>query len=233
MADNETKKAVFLTAEWSNLLMFNYAVDPAMLRSFVPPGTELDAFEGTTYVSLIGFEFNRTRVHGVRIPFHQSFEEVNLRFYVKRASKRGVVFIRELVPKYAVAAIARTAFGENYSMVTMSHRRQTDADDTIKVEYAWGTGEQRCSLYLETEGPGLLPLEGSESQFIAEHYWGYSKTRGGGCLNTKLNTHAGTSGKRSTCPRAATSALFMGVSSVKFSLEIPILPFLRRGRRWQ
>jgi len=186
VADNETKKAVFLTAEWSNLLMFNYAVDPAMLRSFVPPGTELDAFEGTTYVSLIGFEFNRTRVHGVRIPFHQSFEEVNLRFYVKRASKRGVVFIRELVPKYAVAAIARTAFGENYSMVTMSHRRQTDADDTIKVEYAWGTGEQRCSLYLETEGPGLLPLEGSESQFIAEHYWGYSKTRGGGCLEYEV-----------------------------------------------
>src|SRR5580704_5105159 len=93
----------FLTAEWKNILMLNYAVDASLLRRFVPAGTELDAFEGKTYLSLIGFEFNRTRVLGFAIPFHQNFEEVNLRFYVRRFSKRGVVFIRELVPKYAVA----------------------------------------------------------------------------------------------------------------------------------
>lgn len=180
------KKAVFLTAEWSNLLLFNYAVDPAMLKSFVPAGTELDLFEGRTYVSLVGFEFKRSRVLGVRVPFHQSFEEVNLRFYVRRSTRRGVVFIRELVPKYAVAAVARAAFGENYSRVIMSHRVETDADNTMKVEYRWGSGEQRCSMYLETEGRYFLPLEGSESQFIAEHYWGYSKPHGGGCLEYEV-----------------------------------------------
>src|SRR5580704_9329887 len=93
----------FLTAEWNNLLMLNYAVDASLLERFVPAGTELDAFEGKTYISLVGFEFNRTRVLGFAVPFHQAFEEVNLRFYVRRFSKRGVVFIRELVPKYAVA----------------------------------------------------------------------------------------------------------------------------------
>ncbi|MGA2339892.1 MAG: DUF2071 domain-containing protein, partial [Terracidiphilus sp.] len=112
---------VFLTADWRNLLMFNYAVDPGLLRRFVPTGTELDDFEGRTYVSLVGFEFNRTRVARMAIPFHRSFEEVNLRFYVRRSGRRGVVFIRELVPKFAVAAIARIAFGENYSRVPMSH----------------------------------------------------------------------------------------------------------------
>jgi len=112
---------VFLTADWRNLLMFNYEVDPGMLQRFVPLGTMLDAFEGRTYVSLVGFEFNHTRIAGVAIPFHSSFEEVNLRFYVRRQGKRGVVFIRELVPKFAVAAIARIAFGENYSCVPMSH----------------------------------------------------------------------------------------------------------------
>src|SRR5512142_1077033 len=128
MADNNR----FLTAEWKNLVMLNYAVDPSLIEPFVPAGTELDAFEGKTYVSLVGFEFNRTRVLGFAVPFHQNFEEVNLRFYVRRESKRGVVFIRELVPKYAVAAVARLLFKENYSCVPMSHRVGGG-----KAEYAW------------------------------------------------------------------------------------------------
>ena len=90
------QQRVFLTAEWKNLLMLNYVVDPALLEPFVPAGTLLDEFAGKTYVSLIGFEFNRTRMFERAIPFHQSFEEVNLRFYVRREERRGVVFIREL-----------------------------------------------------------------------------------------------------------------------------------------
>ena len=130
---------VFLTADWRNLLMFNYAVAPGLLKRFVPLGTTLDSFEGRTYVSLVGFEFNSTRVAGVAVPFHQFFEEVNLRFYVRRLERRGVVFIRELVPKFAVAAVARIAFGENYSSVPMSHSIlvQPDTGD-VEAEYCWG-----------------------------------------------------------------------------------------------
>jgi uncharacterized protein YqjF (DUF2071 family) len=171
----------FLTAEWNNLLMLNYAVDPSLLEPFVPAGTELDAFEGKTYLSLVGFEFNRTRVLGFAIPFHQNFEEVNLRFYVRRGSKRGVVFIRELVPRYAVAAIARWAFNENYSCVPMSHRIEAG-----KAEYTWMLGSSRCVMKVETEGDSFLPPEGSLSQFITEHYWGYAAQKGGGCLEYEV-----------------------------------------------
>jgi uncharacterized protein YqjF (DUF2071 family) len=120
----------FLTAEWNNLLMLNYGVDASLLEPFVPAGTELDAFEGKPYLSLVGFEFNRTRVLGFAVPFHQAFEEVNLRFYVRRGFKRGVAFIRELVPRYAVAAIARWVFNENYSCVPMSHRIEAEVPNT-------------------------------------------------------------------------------------------------------
>jgi len=163
----------FLTAEWKNLLMLNYTVDPSLLEPFVPAGTELDAFEGRTYVSLVGFEFNRTRVLGFAVPFHQNFEEVNLRFYVSRGSKRGVVFIRELVPRYAVAMIARFAFNENYSCVPMSHRVEA-----VRVEYAWNLGSRRCVMKIETDGEIFVPPEGSLSQFITEHYWGYTMQKG-------------------------------------------------------
>src|SRR5260370_4824395 len=101
--------------------MLNYAVDRSLLENHVPHGTELDEFEGRTYLSLVGFEFNRSRILGFSIPFHQRFEEVNLRFYVRRSARRGVVFIRELVPKCAVAAVARLVFQENYSRASMSH----------------------------------------------------------------------------------------------------------------
>jgi len=180
-------KNIFLTAEWSNLLMLNYAVDASLLERFVPAGTELDAFEGRTYVSLVGFEFNRSRLFGFPVSFHQQFEEVNLRFYVRRLSKRGVVFIRELVPKYAVAAVARFAFNENYSCAPMSHRIETRADGAVeKAEYAWGSGPDRCAILVETEGASFLPPEGSASQFITEHYWGYAAQPGGGCVEYEV-----------------------------------------------
>ncbi|HEX8362069.1 MAG TPA: DUF2071 domain-containing protein, partial [Longimicrobium sp.] len=90
----------FLAAEWRDLVMLNYEADPAALRPLVPAGTELDAWGGTTYVSMVGFLFLRTRVLGIPIPFHQDFEEVNLRFYVRRRGpegwRRGVVFVREI-----------------------------------------------------------------------------------------------------------------------------------------
>jgi len=171
----------FLTAEWHNLLMLNYAVDPSLLEPFVPKGTELDAFEGKTYLSLVGFEFNRTRVLGFAVPFHQNFEEVNLRFYVRRGSKRGVVFIRELVPRYAVAMIAQFAFNENYSCVPMSHRVEAG-----KVEYSWTLGSDRCLMKIETDGEIFVPPEGSLSQFITEHYWGYTTHKDGGCLEYEV-----------------------------------------------
>ncbi|MGA2649472.1 MAG: DUF2071 domain-containing protein [Terracidiphilus sp.] len=178
---------VFLTAEWRNLLMLNYVVDPSLLKRFVPAGTELDEFEGKTYVSLVGFEFNRTRVCGLPMPFHQAFEEVNLRFYVKRSLKRGVVFIRELVPKFAVAAIARFAFNENYSSVPMSHLIETSADGAVaEAEYAWNWGKEQFAMRVETEGASFLPPDGSASQFITEHYWGYAAQPDGGCLEYEV-----------------------------------------------
>jgi uncharacterized protein YqjF (DUF2071 family) len=173
----------FLTAHWKNLVMLNYSVEPSLLLPFIPAGTRIDTFEGKSYVSLIGFEFQRTRLRGVRVPFHQSFEEINLRFYVSYSGKRGAVFIRELVPKRAVALIARFAFNENYSYAAMSHRIEMRANgDVSRAEYSWRFGGQSFSMEIETEELSYVPPEGSLSQFITEHYWGYAAQRDGGCV---------------------------------------------------
>jgi uncharacterized protein YqjF (DUF2071 family) len=164
----------FLTAEWRHLVMLNYAVDPALLTPHLPAGTELDFHNGEAFISLVGFRFLNTRLLALPIPFHRNFDEVNLRFYVKRTApdglRRGVVFLREIVPRRAIAAVARTVYGENYCYAPMSSTITAN-----RLEYAWGRGERRCSLMVECAGRFELPAAGSVDEFIIEHYWGYTR----------------------------------------------------------
>lgn len=177
---------VFLSAEWRDLVMLNYEVAPALLQSLVPAGTELDSFEGRTFISLVGFRFLRTKLFGaVSIPFHANFDEVNLRFYVRREVRgevrRGVVFIREIVPRAAIALVARLAYGEKYSAFPMRHSISAAGSDRA-VRYEWRLGEQWCGIEANVSGDPAPARQGSVEQFITEHYWGYSATRGGGAL---------------------------------------------------
>lgn len=220
------RQGTFLTAEWRNLLMLNYAVDPALLAPFVPRGTELDHFEGKTFVSLIGFEFNQTRIAGLSIPFHRSFEEVNLRFYVRRFDRRGVVFIRELVPKRAVAAIARFAFGENYSCVPMSHCIHRDG---VQAEYSWGAGVNRCSMRIETQGASSIPADGSLAQFITEHYWGYAAQSDGGSLEYEVQHPRWSVRQAKQAKFAGDAAPFYGPHFSRILAEPPDSAFLAEG----
>ena len=179
----------FLTAEWRYLAMLNYEVDPNLLARFVPPGTELDSWNGKTFVSLVGFRFLRTRVFGVPFPFHCNFNEVNLRFYVRRREggqiRRGVVFIREIVPRRMIALVARTFYGERYVALPMSHRIDA-ADQTPAVEYAWKLDGLWNKINITSEGSPSLPADGSLEQFITEHYWGYASLNGKGCIEYEV-----------------------------------------------
>jgi uncharacterized protein len=175
------KPRPFLTAEWSSLAMLNYAVEPALLNHLVPAGTQLDQFAGRTYVSLVGFRFLRARVRRIWIPFHSDFDEVNLRFYVKRAGstplRRGVVFVREIVPRYAIAKVAQVVYHENYVALSMRHQviEATSEHGRIQAEYGWRHNQKWNSIRVECSGRPALPVEGSLEQFITEHYWGYAR----------------------------------------------------------
>jgi uncharacterized protein YqjF (DUF2071 family) len=164
----------FLTARWEDLVMANYEIDPEILQDFVPNGTSLDLHDGKCFASLVAFMFLDTRVLEFLIPFHINFEEVNLRFYVKRETpeetRRGVTFIKELVPKYAIAKVARTLYGEPYERWNMAHEK--DGND---LSYSWWKDEDWHEVDV-TIGENLgVPDEGSEGEFIIEHYWGYTK----------------------------------------------------------
>jgi len=168
----------FINAEWRKLAIANYSIDPSILAKYVPVGTELDVWNNTCYVSLVGFMFVNTRVLGVSIPFHTNFEEVNLRFYVKRkengAWRRGVVFIKELVPRKAITLIANLLYKEHYQTVAM-HHHWTHQNNELLVKYAWEMQGKNHSIQLITGTTPQLIEDGSEEEFITEHYWGYTK----------------------------------------------------------
>ena len=169
----------FLKAEWRKLALANYAVEAKTLLPYLPAKTELDPWNGIHYVSLVGFMFKNVRVLGLKIPFHIDFEEVNLRFYVRYKApdgtwQRGVVFIKEIVPRSAITFVANTLYKEHYETQSMRHLWQkNEASQTI--QYDWKHKEQWQSFQVKAAKIAEeMPL-GSEEEFITEHYWGFTK----------------------------------------------------------
>ena len=183
----QTSSRGFVTAEWRYLAMLNYPVDREILRPLAPPGTELDLWDGEAYLSLVGFLFLNTRILGVAVPFHQNFEEVNLRFYVRHKAqgewRRGVVFVKEFVPRRAIAGVARAVYNENYATASMTHSIDSSGGFLRPggtVAYTWRAREGRGRIAVRTAGEARLPAQGSHEEYIAEHNWGYSVQRNGG-----------------------------------------------------
>lgn len=167
----------FLEAQWRKLAMANFAVDKKVLIPYLPYKTELDLWRDRCYISLVGFMFLDTRIKGFRIPFHVNFEEVNLRFYVRHNDgkewKRGVVFIKEIVPWPALTFVANRVYKENYETMPMLSNRQVDGDN-LTVEYKWKKKKWN-SFSVNCGSNSTVIAEGSEEEFITEHYWGYTR----------------------------------------------------------
>jgi uncharacterized protein YqjF (DUF2071 family) len=180
----------FLTARWIHLAMLNYEVPPSLLAGLVPAGTELDSFDGRTFVSMVGFRFLDTRLLGIAVPFHRNFDEVNLRFYVRRESavgtRRGVVFVKEIVPRAAIAWLARRVYNERYVALPMAHQDEVGRTAEPRVAYHWKYAGRSDHLAVRGGGPAYLPEETSEECFITEHYWGYVRQRNGTTLEYRV-----------------------------------------------
>ncbi len=171
-------KTTFLNAKWSNLIMANYEVSPEILTKYLPYKTELDFWNNRCYVSLVGFMFLETKVLGIKFPFHTNFEEINLRFYVRYNDngtwKRGVVFIKEIVPKFMITLVANSLYNENYATHPCKNKIQS-IDNQHFVKYSWKNKGVWNHIELNADLVTIPILAGSEEEFITEHYWGYAK----------------------------------------------------------
>lgn len=168
----------FLSARWENLIMANYEVSPELLTPYLPQGVELDLFHNKTYVSLVGFMFKKIRLFNIPIPLLGTFEEINLRFYVKRVEgnmvKRGVVFINETVPYQLVAWLANKLYKEHYTAIPTKNSFEQEGL-TKEIRYEWKISEAWNHIEVNTAVNNEKILPESIEEFIFEHYYGYTK----------------------------------------------------------
>ena len=218
----------FLTAEWRWLAMINYQIDPELLHPLLPAGVELDRYGGVTYLSMVGFRFLDTRLRGVSVPFHRNFEEVNLRFYVRRQSpegwRRGVVFVKEIVPRRAVAAVARAAYEEPYVCLPMAHRIAWPV-----VRYQWRVAGCWNALQVRAMGQPALPAPGSAEDFIAAHYWGYTARRNGATSEYRVEHAPWRVWQVSDCSLDCDAAALYGPDFAEALARPPRSAFLAEG----
>ena len=165
----------FLTAEWRHVALVTYDIDPPALSPFLPPGCELDLRDGRALVSFVMFDFRNTRVKGIRWPGYVNFPEINLRFYVRHAERRGVSFIRELVPKRLIAWIARTIYNEPYAATEM-HSQLTQADGWTETHHRFYFGGRWHTAAVRGRTPTTLPPPDSAEHFFKEHEWGFGRS---------------------------------------------------------
>lgn len=225
-------QSVFLSAEWRNLAMVNYEIDPSVLEPFVPKGTELDLWNDKAFVSLVGFMFLNTKVWGVPVPFHRNFEEMNLRFYIKRrhpdGDRRAVAFIKEIVPRRAIAFLARLLYNENYVALPMRHKIEKQ-DKRLSAEYSWKSNEKWQHLGVQCKGDPFLPEKGSLAEFITEHYWGYVKQRNEDTFEYKVSHPQWHVWEAEKCSIDIDVETLYGPTFAPYLNKTPISAFLAEG----
>jgi uncharacterized protein len=225
----------FLSAEWRYLVMLNYEVDERALAPLVPRGTRLDRWHGRALVSIVGFRFLRTCLLGIPVPGHRDFDEVNLRFYVRRQApdgkvRRAVVFIREFVPRLAIATIARLAYNEPYAAVPMrSSVPVSIVADPGRIEYGWRVGRRWHRVTAVARGEPMLADPASEAAFITEHYWGYTRQRDGGTVEYEVRHPRWRIWQVATPTLEADVSLLYGPSFADALSRPPVSAFIAEG----
>ena len=179
-------RRTFLTASWRNLILANFAVPEELLRRHLPPGVELDRRDGACWASLVGFQFLDTRVLGVAWPGFRNFPEWNLRFYVSHEGRRGVCFVREFVPQWTVATMARVLYNEPYRSARMSMEVE-DGPDSLAATYTVWWADRVHSLRAVGTKPAVRPPSDSLEHWFKEHSWGFGTSRGGRLIRYEVN----------------------------------------------
>lgn len=178
---------VFLTAEWRNLILVTYKVPTDILSPHIPKGLEADTIEGNAFVSLVAFDFINTRVKGRRIPFHVNFPEINLRYYVieKESGRRGVVFVREYVPRFFISFVANRIYNEPYKSIKM--KSVVSVKEVVQVKHTLKYKGREYFITAEGKNEPYKPEENSKEHFFKEHSWGYGTNRRGETLAYEVN----------------------------------------------
>jgi uncharacterized protein len=222
------------SCEWKHLLFLNYVIESKVVLPYLPEGVELDQWEGRAMMSLVGLTFKHTKIFGIPVPFQQDYEQINLRFYVKRCEgkevRRGVVFLREIVPKWPVAFTAKLLFNEKY-LVLPTSRRIRNKVDCLHVEYAWKRGDHWNVIYGSAVGDPMQVRPGSHEEFITERHWTYNRDKAGQTTESKINHQRWEVCQLKEVTLVLKDPSVFGADFSKYLSRVPLSTFLAKGSK--
>ena len=110
-----------MSHRWDNLTFLHWPVAPHLVQDLLPPGLEVETFEGTAWVGLVPFEMEVSLPEGGAAPWLCNFAETNVRTYVRAPDgSTGVWFLSLEAARLAAVVTARTTYRLPYYWAKMS-----------------------------------------------------------------------------------------------------------------
>ncbi len=169
-----------LVQEWKNLTFMHWEVDPEKLARYIPEGLEMDLFEGKAFIGTIPFMMTNVRPRlAFTMPGISTFPEVNIRTYVKRGEKGGVLFLTLEAQSFVTCTYAPRAYG-------LPYKYSKGRIEAREGEYIWETSRKGGTHKLvgkcewEKQEDGALP--DTLEEFLFERYCLYTVHRGKLCI---------------------------------------------------
>lgn len=164
---------------WSELSFLHWSIPPDQIRPLLPPGLELDTFEGRAYVGLVPFTMTGVRpVWSPSVPGLSSFHETNVRTYVHyQGQNPGVWFFSLDAANIPAVRIARTLWKLPYHFARM-RLVVSNGEIDYHSERLWPEPvPARCSVRIRPVGPVTPALVDTLEHFLAERYLLYAYAR--------------------------------------------------------
>jgi uncharacterized protein len=165
---------------WEHLLFAHWSVDPSRLARIVPPGLELDVYEGRAWVAVTPFLLRGLRLRFLpSLPGLNPFLETNVRTYVRRGAWTGIFFF----------SLDATSWAAVHGARILNHLPYRHARGAIDVEHGYvryridrrdrAHGEARLEASYGPGAPAAEAVPGSLEHFLIERYCLFA-TRGSG-----------------------------------------------------
>jgi uncharacterized protein YqjF (DUF2071 family) len=211
---------------WHDLLFAHWALAPEALRPLVPPTLSLDTLDGRAWLAVAPFHMSDVAPRGIpALPGVSAFPELNVRTYVTRDGKPGVLFFSLDAGSRLGVEAARLLYHLPYFHAAMSV-----TPDGAGVRYASRRRDRRApaaefSARYAPEGPAARPAPGSLEHFLVERYCLYAPAPSGRLYRAEIHHAPWPLQPASAAIEANTVAAAAGV---RLPGGPPLLHFARR-----
>jgi len=152
---------------WLDLLFAHWPVDPSALAAILPPGLELDTYDGEAWLGIVPFTMADVAPRGVpAIPGVSTFPEINVRTYVRRHDRPGVLFLSLDAASRLTVEGGRRVFNLPYFRAGMASARTGDTVTYLSRRTDRRGPPATFSACYRATGPAALAESGSLADWL-------------------------------------------------------------------